>query len=403
MKIIKFTAENVKRLKAVEIDPDGTMQVITGRNAQGKSSVLDAIWFALGGGAAARSTSEPVRDGEDFARVVLDLGDLLVTRVWKDGRTTLTVRTADGAKQTSPQTVLDSLVGRLSFDPLEFTRRSDSEQRDALLSLVELPFNPKALDVDRAILFDKRTDVGRSRKALGEIPKVDDDLSEEVTTALDLLPEIRAARASEHFDRDERAKIDQAIDKAKTMTARAAEMIAEAAELHDFAVAKAANLPAFEEGLVAKLEDRLATIEADNTVIRANNAAREVVYGDARLHEEWDELTAEIEALDKRKADGLAAAEFPVDGLGFDDHGVTYRGIPFSQASAAEQIQVSLAMAMNLNPTLRVIRIMDGSLLDADSLAAIHDAAEASDYQVWIERVGDGSDGGVLIEDGQVQ
>ena len=87
MKIIELRAENVKRLKAVGIHPDGTLQVIGGRNAQGKSSVLDAIWLALGGGKAGKSTSVPIRDGEDKASVTLDLGDLIVTGSWTKGGT----------------------------------------------------------------------------------------------------------------------------------------------------------------------------------------------------------------------------------------------------------------------------------------------------------------------------
>jgi hypothetical protein len=118
MKIIKFTAENIKRLRAVEITPDGTVQVITGKNAAGKSSVLDAIWLALGGGTASKSTAKPIRAGQDNAHVRLDLGDLVVTRTWAGDKTTLKVESQDGAKYSSPQGVLDSLVGRLSFDAL---------------------------------------------------------------------------------------------------------------------------------------------------------------------------------------------------------------------------------------------------------------------------------------------
>ena len=96
-------------------------------------------------------------------------------------------------------------------------------------------------------------------------------------------------------------------------------------------------------------------------------------------------------------------AEFPVDGLGFDESGVTYQGVPFKQASSAEQLRVSLAMAIALNPKLRVIRIADGSLLDSDNLALIEAAAKESDYQVWIEMVGDGNGRGIVIEDGEVK
>ena len=77
--------------------------------------------------------------------------------------------------------------------------------------------------------------------------------------------------------------------------------------------------------------------------------------------------------------------------VGFTDEGVTYNGVPFSQASSAEQIRVSLAMAMALNPKLRVVRILDGSLLDADSMRQVAEMATAADYQVWVERVADDS------------
>ncbi|MGN8821735.1 hypothetical protein ACTNC1_12740, partial [Atopobiaceae bacterium HCP3S3_A4] len=97
-----------------------------------------------------------------------------------------------------------------------------------------------------------------------------------------------------------------------------------------------------------------------------------------------------------------ASATFPVEGLGFDETGVTFKGVPFSQASSAEQIRVSLAMAMALNPTLRVIRILDGSLLDDDSMQMVADAAKEGGYQVWIERVSDPSESAIVIEDGEV-
>ena len=92
----------------------------------------------------------------------------------------------------------------------------------------------------------------------------------------------------------------------------------------------------------------------------------------------------------------------PISGLGFDDDGVTYQGVPLKQASAAEQLRVSVAMAMALNPKVRVIRITDGSLLDSDNLALIEQMAADQDFQVWIERVDETGTVGVVIEDGQV-
>ena len=152
----------------------------------------------------------------------------------------------------------------------------------------------------------------------------------------------------------------------------------------------------------AELGERLEGLEATNAAIRSNNTARAKAAERQRLREAYESLTKRIQAIDERKAQALAAAVFPVEGLGFDDTDVTYQGVPLSQASSAEQIRVSVAMAMALNPELRVLRIMDGSLLDSDAMEAIRAQVADGDFQVWIERVGDADDGAVIIEDGQV-
>lgn len=403
MKIVKLTAENVKRLKAVEIRPDGTVQVITGRNAQGKTSVLDAIWLALGGGAASRETARPIRDGEDEASVILDLGDLIVTRTWVGDKTTLSVTSADGAKYSSPQGILDALVGRLSFDPLAFTRLSARDQVSALLDLVELPFDPDELERRRLGVFDRRTELGRDLKRLeghlASLPKPPDDTPDFVVDVVDLVKQVEASEA--HLAR---------INAAVAAVGRADLRVSELQEQLDEAVRAAVLANAEADAVTAEprptdpamLREQIASAESVNGNVRAR-ATRATVSDDiAETRREYDAYTAGIEALDAEKAAGLAAASFPIDGLGFDDDGVTYNGVPFSQASAAEQIRVSLAMAMALNPKLRVIRILDGSLLDAENLKLIADAAAEQDFQIWIEKVADGSNIGVTIEDGEV-
>ena len=150
-------------------------------------------------------------------------------------------------------------------------------------------------------------------------------------------------------------------------------------------------------------EDQLSGEEETNAAIRANNAARDKQAQKEALRGEYKTLTERLEALDKTKAKALEAATFPVVGLGFDDTGVTYQGVPFSQASSAEQIRVSVAMAMAMNPKLRVLRIKDGSLLDADAMEALRAQVAENDFQLWVERVGNADDGAILIEDGEVQ
>lgn len=389
MKIIELRAENVKRLKAVSITPDGTLQVVGGRNAQGKSSVLDAIWLALGGGKAGKSTAMPIRDGEDHASVTLDLGDLVITRSWTQSGTTLKVTSADGAAYSSPQKMLDALVGRLTFDPLEFTRLSAKEQRDALIGLVDLPVDIDELDRNRADLFAERTSVGQQGKRIGDVA-VDPSLPEDETSMSDAVAALRDAEQKASAVLEAKQNLDEAVRQLELAQEHAARCKASVEQLGD------APDP-------APLAARLETLEEENQRIRANNAERQRAAERDRLRETYSGLTEAIEALDGQKRDALAGASFPVAGLGFDETGVTYQGVPFSQASSAEQIRVSLGMAMAANPDLRVIRIMDGSLLDDDAMTAIREQVAERDFQLWIERVGDADEGAVIIEDGEIR
>ncbi|WP_147107200.1 AAA family ATPase [Nesterenkonia populi] len=394
MKIIQLTASNVKRLKAVEITPDGNLQVIGGKNGQGKSSVLDAIWLALGGGKAGKETAQPIRDGEEKASVTLDMGELIVTRSWTKAGTQLTVTNAEGATYKSPQGMLDALVGQLSFDPLAFTRLSAREQRDALLDLVELGVDLDELDAERQAAYENRTSVGRIGKSLGEV-QVNESLPIEEQSASQIIAEIQEAQ-----------EINRRITEANDAAERLAE---EVLNLEKLIADKRSELQAAEKEAAveltdtAELKERLRSVESTNAAIRANNDAKARKAQKDRLRRQYEEYTQQIETLDKQKADALAKAQFPVEGLAFDEHGVTYQGVPFSQASSAEQIRASLAIAIALNPKLRVLRILDGSLLDEDSLALIREQVADQDFQVWVERVGDADEGAVILEDGSVR
>ena len=403
MKIISLTAENVKRLRAVEITPDGNIVTITGRNAQGKTSVLDAIWLALGGGAAGRETVRPIRDGEDKASVTLDLGDLVVVRTWTGDKTALTVKSADGAKYGSPQGVLDALVGRLSFDPLEFTRLSDRDQVAALLDLVDLDVDLDDLAHQRQAAYDTRAEIGRQGKAIGDIPALIEGVPDEEVSAAAILAELRVAKGIDLQIYNAERRAEQAlndVEKAEAALATARKWLDDAIAADVAAKAAVQALP--EPIDMDAIEERLDSAEETNQAIRHNAASIEARGRKDILLANYQTQSDAIDAIDRAKAEALAGAKFPVDGLGFDDDGVTFEGIPFSQASSAEQIRVSLAMAMSLNPKLRVIRILDGSLLDADNLALIGEMATAQDYQVWIERVSDTSETAVVIEDGAV-
>lgn len=411
MKIVELTAENVKRLKAVQIRPDGPVQVVAGRNAQGKSSVLDSIWLALGGGKASRATDKPIRDGEDKAMVRLDLGDLVVTRKWSGDNTTLLVESADGASYKKPQEVLDALVGKLSFDPLAFANDDPKGQVNTLLGLVELPFDPAALAAKRAALYDRRHGIGqqvaRAKGLLESLDVPDPNLPKEPVPMTALAAEY-AAVVQEQSDR---AQAQMAYGTAERELREAEAALAAAQQRLNQATgalkARAKDLtkhrdPSEIQTDVAHLKGQMDQVEATNQAIRDAQGYYHARDEYDSTKAEWDGLTVQIEAVDAEKAKGLAEAVFPIKGLWFDDDGVVYNGIPFSQASSAEQLKVSMAIAMAMNPKLRVIRITDGSLLDAENMATIEAMAKDADFQVWIERVDESGKAGVVIEDGMV-
>lgn len=400
-KIIKLEATNFKRLRAVDITPEDHLNVIAGRNAQGKTSVLDAITAALGG-SSTKATPRPIRDGESSAEIVLETEDLIVTRTFTAAGSKVVVKLRDGSTVSKGQAKLDSLLGRLSLDPLGFTLLSDKEQLKTLLDLVDLPFDLAELEANRAQAFERRTDVNREAKqlqaAVAAIPFSADMLDLKPVVVTDLFAQIEEAQnLARGYESDLRGQAGLA-DKVERLRAE----LKEAEAMLTAANNVVTGWQAVEIPDVEALREQITNAEQINEGVRT--AAAWTKAGDAwgRKEREAEDLTAELAEIDKRKADGLKKAKFPVAGLGFDAEGVTYNGVPFKQASGAEQLRVSLAMAIALNPALRVIRIADGSLLDNDSLDLVERMAIEHDYQVWIEMVSDTGDFGIVIEDGAV-
>lgn len=411
MKIVSLQAENVKRLRAVEIRPDGALVVIKGKNGAGKSSVLDAIWMALGGKNAI--PSEPVRTGNKKASIRLELTDLIVTRsITPDGGGTLRVEGKDGTKFSSPQAMLDKLVANLSFDPLEFSRMKPKAQAATLSALVGLDFTKQ--EAERQKHFERRTEVNREVKRLdGELSGVrgwSDTPLEELSVA-EMMTELRAGEevlreaeqtAMEASLRD--ASAARALAEVEKLRAQAMKLKAEAEgdarqakELRTQSAKLREQTPPLEP-----LRERIASADAVNAKVRENKKRAELTQKLRMQKAAAEGLTESIQEIDNAKQRQLQEASFPLPGLSLTYDGVTLNDLPFEQASSAEQLRASVAIGLALNPKLRVLLVRDGSLLDEDSLKLVAEMATAKDAQVWVERVGTHDAIGVLIEDGAV-
>jgi DNA repair exonuclease SbcCD ATPase subunit len=400
MKIINLKAENVKKIKAIDITPTDNTIVISGKNGQGKSSVLDSILFALGGKDALKNTPKPVRDGQEDARIEIDLGDYKVIRTFTEkGTTRLEVLSKEGAKFASPQTLLDEIVGRIAFDPLAFANMKPAEQRSILLDVLGLAKDVEALQNAYRSKYELRTFVGRELKtAQGHAAStsIPENAPKAPVDTVAVANELREAEQNNRLIEDGEAFLETGK---KELARMEAEIKRHKAELKE----AEAKLKKYKKVDTTKLEERLASAGEMN---RRYEQAKECVEAQEKANAkavEQQQLTDEMNALLKQKDELITSAKLPIDGLNIDAEGVTFNAMPFTQLSSAEQLKISLAIAMSMNPKLRVMRIMDGSLLDSDNMAVIKEMAKTEDYQVWIERVEDNGQVGILIEDGQIK
>jgi DNA repair exonuclease SbcCD ATPase subunit len=430
MKIIALQAENVKRLAAIEIRPDGNVVQITGKNGQGKTSVLDAIAWALEG--TSHIQAQPIRKGWTDAQIRLEIAGadahLKVTRKFKakeDGgyTTAITVENAEGARFPSPQAMLDALVGELAFDPLAFTRMKPADQFETLKRFVP-GVDFAEIEAAQKKDFDERTAINRQAKALraqadgiavpaGPPPEEIDESA--------LVAELQ--RAGEHNAEIERRRgnREQAVRDIAEMSAKALDKLAEAERLRaeaDAAVAEAERIAAEAGELQKKLDAagelptpidtaeltaRIDKARLANKALDAHRQKANILEQAGKAEAHAAELTKKLEERTAAKADAIAKAKMPIDGIGFGDGFVTLDGVPFEQASDAQQLAASIAIAAAMNPKLRVIRVRDGSLLDEDAMKMLAAFADKHDMQVWVERVDSSGTVGFVLEDGRLK
>ena len=410
MKIIELHIENFKRLKALTIRPgESNVVEISGRNAQGKSSAIDAIWAALQGSAALKSTPAPVRKGAEKAEIRLDLGKYVVTRNWTaTGNTYLTVTTGGEykSKLNSPQKLLDSLVGDLCFDPLSFTRLGDKEQADMVMSLLRLDLSE--LERRREEAYEERKavhrDLSRAKAERDALPKQEEGLPAEPVNLSALLREHEAALKEMQRLNAVVSKADalrKQVTQAEEQLRRAQERLDQLKVELDAAETEAENVVYPD---VEAIKRRVDTAGETNRRIEAACKRRDLDARVAALAGQSERLTRSIEDAYKAKQDAIAAASMPVAGLSFDpDTGrLTLNCVPLKQASRSEQLRVAVVMAMAQHPELRVMRIEDASILDAESMAMLKELAADNDYQLWMEVVDASGEVGIYIEDGEV-
>jgi hypothetical protein len=382
---------------------------ITGRNGQGKTSILDAIFWALAGDKVVQD--KPVREGVDKGTITVDLGAYKIVRTFKvkdDGTVTksITVTNADGFKASNPQEILKGLVGDLTFDPLSFARMKPIEQVKTLRSLVP-GFDFEANDMHIKTTFDLRTDTNRriaQLKALINDSVVPADAPESPVSLSALTDELQAAldhnSSVDRLERQQKQHKDEIAETQDEIAELKSQLLEKEQYLETLLEVDLGDIP--ERQNIDVIRERISGSEAANA-LHAQRVNHDNLVSELKAEEDKAEtFTTRIDLMKQDADKAVRSAQLPIDGLEITEDSILLNGQPFSQASDAEQLRASVAIAGAMNPTLRIIRVRDGSLLDSQSMALLAGYAELHGLQVWVESVDSSRPTAIIIEDGHV-
>lgn len=408
--INELQVENLKRIKAVKLEPSASgLTVIGGKNGQGKTSVLDAIAWALGG-EKFRPTN-PKRDGAltpPNLHVVLSNG-IIVERRGING----SLKVIDPTGKKSGQRLLDEFISKLALNLPAFLHASEAEKSKALLQIIGVGDKLTVLDRKEEQLYNQRQEVGRiadrKKKAAEEMPFYPNMPAEPVSVS-DLLKEqqdilarngendrkrINAREMQERFMRAEsNYKAAMEALKAAEDTLRKARADAEVA-------AKSAQ--DLQDESTAELEENLCNVEVMNEKIRANAAKEGAELEANNLQQEYEGLTEQIESVRSDRADLLKEADLPLPGLSVQDGHLLYKGEPWDGMSGAEQLKVAVAIIRKLNPECGFVLMDKLEQMDTDTLRQFGKWLEEEGLQVIATRVSTGDECSIIIEDGMVK
>jgi len=421
MKILKFSASNIKGIKVVEISPTGDVVTISGKNGAGKSTVLTAILNTLTKGKL------PIRNGAKRAEVEINLGEYIVTRIITDKTDRLVVRNKEGAEYPTPKAFLSKFVGPLSIDPLAFVRLTDREQVDFLFGLIPgLEEELEKCDLNIHNFKLERTKINvetdRLKHEVNGLSPFIEELPENEVSVTELVKDMQNAQETnskvEGFKTAIEAQKEQVSkDKSSLSTAGAelSEVESQLANIQkkiktfqaiviDGEQTVQSNEETFKQMKkvdVSEYQKRIETAEEMNKDVRHNKALKDSETKLEASKAKYQEQGKLLEQAQQDKSEVLASHKMPIDGLTVVDGEVTYKGVSVSQLSTAEKIRVGSSIAISQNPKAKIILADDVSLLDPENLEVLH--STCAGFQLW-QVVNDTSGNkGFYIEEGELK
>lgn len=410
VKIAALEAENVKRIKAVALTPSPTgLTIVGGNNNQGKTSVLDALAWALGG-EKFRPTAA-VRDGAlapPHLKVILSNG-VVVERKGKNSSLTVT----DPTGQRSGQQLLNAFVEPLALDLPRFMQASDKDKADTLLNIIGVGDALTGLDREIKALYDRRTVIGQigaqKRHAAEELTEYPDAPSEPVS-AIELIQQQQEILLHNADNQRQRMKLAQLEEQERQLGRRVQELSQELEMVeHQLTAVQqdvqdaTKTVAQLQDESTAELEQSIRNVEEINRQVSANLAKSKAQDEAERYAQEYTALTEQIKAKRTARMDLLNGADLPLTGLGVEDGSLTYNGKHWQDMSGSDQLRVATAIVRRLNPDCGFVLLDKLEQMDLATLAEFGSWLQAEGLQAIATRVSTGGECQIIIEDGRVK
>ena len=410
IKINKLELENVKKIKAVALTPSANgLTIIGGNNAQGKTSVLDAICWALGGNKY--KPSNPQNDASVIPpnlNITLSNG-LVVERTGKNS--TLKVTDPNGNK--GGQQLLDEFIEQLAIDLPKFMESSSKDKANTLLQIIGVGDQLALLEKEEKELYNERLAIGRiadQKKKFAKEQEYYQDAPKDLVSPSELIQkqqEILAKNGENQRKRENVARIEQdvafftkEVNSLKIQLNNKQEQLN--ISLADLEIAKKDAIDLIDES-TEELEQSIANIDEINRKVRAN-LDKEKAEDEAREYErQYESLTCKITEVRDSKTELLKGAQLPLEGLSVEDGELTYNNQKWDNMSGAERLKVSTAIVRKLNPKCGFVLLDKLECMDMDTLNEFGRWLEDEGLQAIATRVSTGDECSIIIEDGYVK
>lgn len=410
IKINKLEIENVKRIKAVKIEPTASgLTIVGGNNNQGKTSVLDSIAWALGG--EKYRPSQPQREGSTIPptlHIVLNNG-LIVERKGKNS----SLKVTDPSGNKGGQQLLNEFVEQLALDLPKFMEASGREKAQTLLKIIGVGDQLAALDQEENELYNQRRTIGQiadqKEKFAKEQPYYS-DAPKELISPSDLIrqqQEILAKNGENQRKRDQVKKyedsvffLQQSVDSMNKQLEEEKRKLQEAEENLRIAQMNAQDL---QDESTAELEESISNIEEINRKVRANMDKDKAEDDAKEYRNQYNALTTEIDKKRNAKTDLLQSAELPLPELSVKDGELIYKGQQWDNMSGSDRLKVSTAIVRKLNPKCGFVLLDKLEQMDLQTLNEFGKWLEQEGLQAIATRVSTGDECSIIIEDGYVK